>query len=171
MTINEYQEKVYQEILNELRDNNIVRIYGPSGVGKTTLINRFNQEKSSFFSFSEMDKDDDSLFSLVVSSSSFGNKLKNTDDTVSNLFEIDKLSVFKGPLKILFDIFSKTAAVSHKLNNFFSDQEINIIISLMKFTEKANKSNFYLIFDNCEYMNDRSAKFIRRLFINNDIEM
>ena len=39
----------------------------------------------------------------------------------------------------------------------------------MKFTEKANKSNFYLIFDNCEYMNDRSAKFIRRLFINNDI--
>ena len=32
MTINEYQEKVYQEILNELRDNNIVRIYGPSGV-------------------------------------------------------------------------------------------------------------------------------------------
>ena len=169
MTINEYQEKVYQEILNELRDNNIVRIYGPSGVGKTTLINRFNQEKLSFFSFSEMDKDDDSLFSLVVSSSSFGNKLKNTDDTVSNLFEIDKLSVFKGPLKILFDIFSKTAAVSHKLNNFFSDQEINIIISLMKFTEKANKSNFYLIFDNCEYMNDRSAKFIRRLFINNDI--
>lgn len=170
MTINEYQEKVYQEILNELRDNNIVRIYGPSGVGKTTLINRFNQEKLSFFSFSEMDKDDDSLFSLVVSSSSFGNKLKNTDDTVSNLFEIDKLSVFKGPLKILFDIFSKTAAVSHKLNNFFSDQEINIIISLMKFTEKANKSNFYLVFDNCEYMNDRSAKFIRRLFINNDIE-
>ena len=50
MTINEYQEKVYQEILNELRDNNIVRIYGPSGVGKTTLINRFNQEKLSFFS-------------------------------------------------------------------------------------------------------------------------
>ena len=49
MTINEYQEKVYQEILNELRDNNIVRIYGPSGVGKTTLINRFNQEKLSFF--------------------------------------------------------------------------------------------------------------------------
>lgn len=51
MTINEYQEKVYQEILNELRDNNIVRIYGPSGVGKTTLINRFNQEKLSFFLF------------------------------------------------------------------------------------------------------------------------
>ena len=58
---------------------------------------------------------------------------------------------------------------SKKLNNFFSDQEINIIISLMKIIEKSDKRNYYLIFDNCEYMNKQVMRFIRQLFINNDL--
>ena len=170
MNITEYQKKVHENIVNELRSSNIVRLYGAIGSGKTELVNRFfGTDYSSYFAFKEIDKEDESLISMISLSSAFDNRIKNITESTNFIMETDKIKPFSGPLKILFRIFNKSISVSKKLNNFFSDQEINIIISLMKIIEKSDKCNYYLIFDNCEYMNRQVVRFIRQLFINNDI--
>ena len=170
MNITEYQKKVHENIVNELRSSNIVILYGAIGSGKTELVNRFfGTDYSSYFAFKEIDKEDESLISMISLSSAFDNRIKNITESTNFIMETDKIKPFSGPLKILFRIFNKSISVSKKLNNFFSDQEINIIISLMKIIEKSDKCNYYLIFDNCEYMNRQVVRFIRQLFINNDI--
>lgn len=44
MNITEYQKKVHENIVNELRSSNIVRLYGAIGSGKTELVNRFLEQ-------------------------------------------------------------------------------------------------------------------------------
>lgn len=171
MTINEYQNEVCEKVVNEIRNSDIIRVYGAIGSGKTKLINNYFEKKyASFFTFKEMDKEDDSLFSLISLSSAFDDKINNMNETANSVLEVNRIKTVSGPLKILFGIFNKSISVSKKLNNFFSDQEINIIISLMKIIEKCDKHNYYLIFDNCEYMNKKVIKFIRQLFLNTDIK-
>ena len=61
MNITEYQKKVHENIVNELRSSNIVRLYGAIGSGKTELVNRFfGTDYSSYIALKEIDKEDES---------------------------------------------------------------------------------------------------------------
>lgn len=154
----EYQEKVYQNIVRILRDNNSVLIYGQLGSGKSTLINAsYSKNCSSYFAFKDIDKNSVDTFPLIVLSKSFSDKVNNNKEYIETITE---LSTKKVPMRLIFNRFNKSIKMFKSLNNTFNDTEINIIIGLEKLIKTGH---YYIILDNCEYINNATLSLIRKL--------
>lgn len=160
MTINEYQNSVYQEIKLRAQSYNIIYVYGAIGSGKTSIMEKFRDVPSFIFPFSDINKKDESLFPWITSSKASANQVANINDATDAILSFDQTKCFKEPVKFLFSVFNKSLRTARELNNIFNDKEITVILNLIKLTAKGN---YYLIFDNCENMNESSLQFINKL--------
>ena len=56
MQLMRFQENIYEKIMYNLNEDNLVLLYGPLGCGKSKLINEhFKKDYSSYFEFKEID--------------------------------------------------------------------------------------------------------------------
>lgn len=162
MQLMKFQENACQEIKHNLYKNNIVLVYGQLGCGKSKIISEYcNNDYSSFFEFKEIDQNKNDEFPLLTVSRAFSDFINNEKEN------LEILGIFgtKSLLKYLVSKLSNPLRVSKKLNNFFSDTEINIILGLKNKVAQTKGNDFYVIFDNSEYINDYVLTFIRKLTV------
>lgn len=137
-----FQENIYEKIMYNLNEDNLVLLYGPLGCGKSKLINEhFKKDYSSYFEFKEIDKNRNDALPLIAVSNALSDDLNNEKENVDILNE---MSGKKIPLKYLFNKTSKIIRFFKSLNNYLTDTEINIVLGLKNRIKQVKKGAFTL---------------------------
>ncbi|MCM1221245.1 MAG: hypothetical protein NC548_42875 [Lachnospiraceae bacterium] len=155
-----YQIDLINKIETIFKKDNYVFVYGQHGMGKSTaVIEGLNKSNIATYSFNEIDKNSIEVYPLMIIAKSFSKRVNELHSDLSIELSMPIVKI-KAPLNGLFSKFSRKNHIIKSLNNIFNDTEISIILSLKKLVKKGN---YYLIFDNCEFINLSVINFIRKL--------
>lgn len=158
------QTDLVDSIINVFKKDNFVFVYGQHGAGKSTAITEgFKNCNSAAYSFNEIDKNSFEIYPLMILTKSFSKSTHNSQHDFSIELSVPIVKI-QAPIGRLFSKFSKKKRIIKSLNNIFNDTEISIILGLKKLVKK---DNYYLILDNCEYINLPIISFIRKLMQSN----